>query len=128
MANHIQMSGMIATRMRVARVVAVLIAGLALTACHKDSDLPLVQPCEANNTANVAFTNSGLGNGPSLYAEWDGADLTGPIVEGATSSTYTVSAGSHTLTFRDASTNAAVCSQGTQTVGQCTYTQFSCLF
>ena len=126
MTKHLEMSGMIATGMRVARVVAMLAAGLALTACP-DSDLPLVQPCEANNTANVAFTNSGLGGGPSLYAEWDGADLTGPIAEGATSSTYTVSAGSHTLTFRDASTNAAVCSQGTQTVGQCTYTQFYCL-
>lgn len=125
MTKHIQMSGMI---VRVVGVVAVLIAGLALTACPDKPDLILVQPCEANNTANVAFTNTGLGNGPSLYAEWDGADLTGPIADGATTSTYTVSAGSHTLTFRDASTNAAVCSQGTQTVGQCTYTQFYCFF
>lgn len=120
MTKHIQMSGVITGGMRVARMVAVLIAGLALTAC---SDLFLTE-CEKKNTAEVSFTNS-TGGTAWLYPDWDGVNL-GTIADGVTSAAYTVSAGPHLLTFKDATTAAVVCVTTTVSPAQCAAAKYTC--
>jgi hypothetical protein len=126
MNKHTQMSGKPANGMRVARLAAVLIAGLALTACDLfgggDSSGPA---CQENNTADVSFKNTS-GGIANMYVHWDGIDITGTIVDGATSAVTTVSAIPHFMVFRISGGVTLACTGSYVTPAQCGSTVYSC--
>jgi hypothetical protein len=128
MTKRIQMYGKAASGMRVARVALLLIGGIALTACPKAPnvpDFPVPPACEINNTATVSFTNT-AGGTATLYVDFDGANLTGNIADGVTSSIHTVSAGTHSIIFRNASGGAAVCATINPNLQRCTSNSYAC--
>lgn len=117
MAKQIKMSGMI---VGAAKLATVLAAGLALTACPKDSDLD----CLLDDTASVSFVNT-PGGATNVYVEWDGVLLVSNIADGAASAVITVPAGPHTATFRNTSGNGILCTQAVTPLA-CTATVYSC--
>ena len=81
-------------------------------------------PCETNDTAVVVFEN--LSATHSTYdVIWDGSKIT-TLSLGSWSAPYTVSSGSHTLTFNFFNTNQVACSPGTVNLVQCKYYTYSC--
>jgi len=99
MTNYVQMSKVTASGMRVAGVLVVLSAGLFLTACPSGVGSDAVHNCATDNTAQVSFRNT-AGGIANMYVDWDGINITGTIVDGATSAVTTVNATSHFLVFR----------------------------
>ena len=125
MTKHTQISGRIASGMRVAGVIIVLIGGLALTACGVGGGSAAVHNCSTDNTADVSFKNvtGGISN---MYVHWDGIDITGTIADGATSAVTTVSATSHFMVFRISGGVSLACTGRYVTPAQCTSTVYSC--
>lgn len=127
MTKNIEVSGTIS---RAARLVAVLVAGLALTACGGDGGglpgLPGLSACETNNTAEVSFRNTAGATGDTMHADIDQVNVTGNIADGATSGPYTVSSGSHAVRFHDTSSGAILCAERTDNYAQCSSTTWSC--
>jgi len=123
--KRIQMYGKTVGGMRAASVALALIGGIALTACPKVPDLPVSPACELNNTATVSFTNT-TGGTATVYVDFDGANLTGNIADGATSSVHTVPAGNHSIIFRNASGGAAVCATISPNLQRCTSNSYAC--
>ena len=119
--------GRIAPRIRIARLTAVLIGSLALTACGSSSTDEPTPPavCQMNNTADVAFRNNS-GSNMTYQIRWDGS-IIGVVNPGHTRLNRTVSAGTaHTLTFRNANNTADACAPIAPALAQCSSTVFSC--
>ena len=124
MTKHTQMYGRIASGMRAAGAIVVLSAGLVLTACGGGGQ-SAVHNCATDNTANVSFRNvaGGISN---MYVHWDGIDITGTLVDGATSAVSTVSAIPHYVVFRISGGVSLACNGTYVTPAQCTSTVYSC--
>ncbi len=80
--------------------------------------------CEANKTATVKFTNK-TGSSLTYAVVWDGSTIT-TIAPGATSSTYTVSAGQHTLHFMIANTTNEACTISSPNLAACENQEYWC--
>lgn len=125
MTKQNTMSGRIASSMRAAKVIAVLIAGFALTACES-----VTCALGINNDAKVTFTNISGGNisgGAALYVAFDGSNVTGNIPDGGTSGAHSTSSGVHTVSFRIAGGTTQACSTSFPDLKACATTNFSCL-
>lgn len=124
MTKHTQMYGRIARGMRATRAIVVLSAGLVLTACGGGGQ-SAVHNCATDNTANVSFKNvaGGISN---MYVHWDGIDITGTLVDGATSAVFTVGATSHFMVFRISGGVSLACNGTYVTPAQCTSHVYSC--
>lgn len=119
--------GRIAPPIRIARLIAVLIGSLALTACGSSSTDEPTPPaaCQMNNTADVAFRNNS-GSNMTYQIRWDGS-IIGVVNPGQTRLNRTVSAGTaHTLTFRNGNNTADACAPIAPALAQCSSTVFSC--
>ena len=126
-----RMPARIARRIRVARLTAVLIGSLALTACGSGSTgtdgtgEPAPPVCQTNNTADVAFRNDS-GSNMTYQIKWDG-QVIGVFNPGQKRLNRSVSAGTaHSLTFRNAANTADACAPSFPILAQCTSTIFSC--
>ncbi len=125
MIKRIQTRGRIAGGMRVAGVIAALVAGTLLTGCPVGSDSSGLSACQQANTAQVSFRN-GAGGIANMYVDWDGIDKTGTLTDGATSPVYTVSAISHYMVFRISGGVSLACNGTYVTPAQCSSTLYTC--
>ncbi len=80
--------------------------------------------CEANNTAQVRFSNK-TGTSQTYSVVWDGSVLT-TLAPGSVSDYYTVAAGNHTLHFMIANTTNEACTQSTPVLTVCGSQEYWC--
>jgi hypothetical protein len=82
-----------------------------------------VLSCVTNNTAEVQFSNRS--SSATYTIMWDGYIIT-TLAAGATSSTYTVASGQHTLEFRYSNSSTSACTPSTPVLAQCSSMEFWC--
>lgn len=132
MQAHTQFPGKKAGWLRVVMTIALLSTSLPLvTACNpfsKSTTTTTTTPaCQTNNTATVYFQNQATTT--SYDVNWDGSKIVFNLAPGATSSTFTVSAGvDHTLTFMRAGTTNAACNTSYPNIAQCTAWHYWCTY
>jgi len=80
--------------------------------------------CEANNTAQVRFSNR-TGSSKTYSVLWDGSVIT-TLGPGAVSDYYTVAAGAHTLHFMVANSSSEACTQSTPNLAVCETMEYWC--
>jgi hypothetical protein len=80
--------------------------------------------CEANNTAQVRFSNK-TGTSLTYSVVWDGSTLT-TIGPGSTSDYYTVAAGTHTLHFMIANSSNEACTISSPVLAVCDAEEYWC--
>jgi hypothetical protein len=84
-----------------------------------------VNNCVVNNTGEVQFSNRSSGSTYDVL--WDGSIIT-TLSPGVTSGFFTVSAGSHTLTFRYSNSTNNSCTPSTPNVAQCSSMVYWCTY
>lgn len=121
--------------LRVAITIALLSTSLPLvTACNPFSKsttttttTTTTPACQTNNTATVYFQNQATTT--SYDVNWDGSKIVFNLAPGATSSTFTVSAGvDHSLTFMRAGTTNAACNTSYPNIAQCAAWHYWCTY
>ena len=130
MIKYTQMSGRIASGMRIARGLVALIAGIALTGCGVVEGINCALGTDLGkeyylSEADVNFTNN-AGGIATMYVLIDTSISTEDIADGATSKTYTVSTGGYTITFRNSADDSAACPATSVKLKACSTTNLSC--
>ncbi len=114
--------------MKYVRLFVILLVLLFINSCKDDpvSTKTTTQPCVTNNTATVKFENRSNTN-TTYDIIWDGLKIA-TVVPGSTSSSFTVSAVQHTLTFKVTNTNTVACNESTPTPAQCSDHIYWCTY
>lgn len=126
MQTHTQLPGKKADVLRVIMTIALLSASLPLvTACNPFAKAAsVVTPaCQSNNTASVAFQNTGTLYNKTFYVDGSYAVLVSP---GSTSAHYDYTAGTHAVMAYFSTAGTVACSSANFTWSQCTSHTMSC--
>ena len=130
MIKNITMSGRIESGLRVARALVALVGGIALKGCGVIEGINCALDTDFAkeyylSEADVNFTNN-AGGIATMYVLIDTSISTENIADGATSRTYTVSSGAHTIAFRNSADGSAACPTANVKLKACSTSNFNC--